>query len=82
MVSAPVTARDRRDAVVREHMDSENRDAFDVTLAIFAHPRYEIIPTGQVSTARTRCASTTGRRAPRSPISRTRSAPSTTRTSP
>ncbi len=29
-------------------MDSENRHAFDATLATFAHPRYEIIPTGDV----------------------------------
>jgi steroid delta-isomerase-like uncharacterized protein len=40
--------RDRRDAVVREHMDSENRQEFDVTLRTFAHPRYELVPTGQV----------------------------------
>jgi steroid delta-isomerase-like uncharacterized protein len=40
--------RDRRDAVVREHMASENRHEFDVTLATFAHPRYEIVPTGEV----------------------------------
>ena len=48
MPSAPTTLRDRREAVVREHMDSENRHAFDVTLATFAHPRYEIIATGEV----------------------------------
>ncbi len=35
-------------AVVREHMESENRHEFDVTLATFDHPRYEIIPTGEV----------------------------------
>jgi steroid delta-isomerase-like uncharacterized protein len=40
--------RDRRDAVVREHMDSENRQDFEVTLRTFAHPRYELIATGQV----------------------------------
>ena len=40
--------RDRREAVVREHMDSENRHEFDATLATFAHPRYEIVPTGDV----------------------------------
>jgi steroid delta-isomerase-like uncharacterized protein len=33
---------------VREHMASENRHEFDATLATFAHPRYEIIPTGDV----------------------------------
>jgi steroid delta-isomerase-like uncharacterized protein len=35
-------------AVVREHMDSENRLDFDATLATFAHPRYELIGSGQV----------------------------------
>jgi steroid delta-isomerase-like uncharacterized protein len=40
--------RERREAIVREHMESENRHEFDVTMATFAHPRYEIIPTGEV----------------------------------
>jgi steroid delta-isomerase-like uncharacterized protein len=40
--------RERRDAVIREHMDSENRLDFDTTLATFAHPRYELVGTGQV----------------------------------
>jgi steroid delta-isomerase-like uncharacterized protein len=40
--------RERREAVVREHMQSENRHEFDVTLATFGHPRYEIIATGEV----------------------------------
>jgi predicted ester cyclase len=35
-------------AIVREHMESENVHAFDVTLGTFAHPRYEIVPTGEV----------------------------------
>jgi steroid delta-isomerase-like uncharacterized protein len=38
----------RREAVVREHMDSENRHDFESTMATFAHPRYEIMPTGDV----------------------------------
>jgi len=29
-------------------MDSENRQAFDETLATFAYPRYELIATGEV----------------------------------
>jgi steroid delta-isomerase-like uncharacterized protein len=29
-------------------MESENRHEFDVTMATFDHPRYEIIPTGEV----------------------------------
>jgi steroid delta-isomerase-like uncharacterized protein len=40
--------RARREAVVREHMESENRHEFDVTMATFAHPRYEIVPSGDV----------------------------------
>jgi steroid delta-isomerase-like uncharacterized protein len=48
MPPAATTLRDRREAVVREHMDSENRLDFEATLATFAHPRYELIATGQV----------------------------------
>ncbi len=40
--------RERREALVREHMESENRHEFDVTLGTFDHPRYEIVPTGDV----------------------------------
>jgi steroid delta-isomerase-like uncharacterized protein len=41
--------RDTRERIVREHMESENTHDFDVTLATFAeHPRYEIVPTGEV----------------------------------
>ena len=40
--------RERRLAVVREHMESENRHEFDVTLGTFDHPRYELVPTGDV----------------------------------
>jgi steroid delta-isomerase-like uncharacterized protein len=40
--------RERRLAVVREHMESENTHDFDVTMATFDHPRYEIIPTGDI----------------------------------
>jgi steroid delta-isomerase-like uncharacterized protein len=40
--------RERREAVVREHMESENEHDFDTTLATFNHPRYEIVPTGDV----------------------------------
>jgi steroid delta-isomerase-like uncharacterized protein len=40
--------RERRLAIVREHMESENRHEFDVTMATFDHPRYEIVPTGDV----------------------------------
>jgi steroid delta-isomerase-like uncharacterized protein len=46
----PVTSelRERREAIVREHMESENRHEFDVTLETFDHPRYELIATGDV----------------------------------
>lgn len=40
--------RERREALVREHMESENRHDFDTTIATFAHPRYELIATGDV----------------------------------
>ena len=40
--------RERRGAARREHMESENRHEFDVTMGTFHHPRYEIIPTGDV----------------------------------
>lgn len=37
-----------REAVVREHMESENVHDFDTTIGTFGHPRYEIVPTGDV----------------------------------
>jgi steroid delta-isomerase-like uncharacterized protein len=40
--------RKRREAVVREHMESENHHDFDTTIGTFAHPRYELIATGEV----------------------------------
>ena len=42
------TLRERREAVVREHMASENRHDFDATIATFKHPHYELVPTGSV----------------------------------
>ena len=46
----PVSAevRTKREEVVVEHMESENRHEFDVTLETFHHPRYELIGTGDV----------------------------------
>ncbi len=35
-------------AIIRLHMESENTHDFDVTLATFDHPRYEIVPTGEI----------------------------------
>jgi steroid delta-isomerase-like uncharacterized protein len=46
--SAGAELRERRESVVREHMDSENHHDFDATIGTFAHPRYEIIATGDV----------------------------------
>ena len=40
--------RQRREHLVLEHMQSENEHRFDDTLATFSHPRYELIPSGQV----------------------------------
>jgi steroid delta-isomerase-like uncharacterized protein len=40
--------RTRREAVVREHMESENHHDFDTTIGTFSHPRYEIVPTGDL----------------------------------
>ena len=48
LTSADARLRERREAVVREHMESENDHDFDTTIGTFAHPRYEIIPTGDV----------------------------------
>jgi steroid delta-isomerase-like uncharacterized protein len=40
--------REKREAIVVEHMESENRHEFDLTLQTFEHPRYELIATGDV----------------------------------
>ena len=40
--------RQRREAIVREHMESENEHDFDTTIGTFGHPRYELVPTGDV----------------------------------
>jgi steroid delta-isomerase-like uncharacterized protein len=37
-----------REAVVREHMEAENRHDFDAVIDTFDHPRYELVATGQV----------------------------------
>jgi ketosteroid isomerase-like protein len=39
---------DARIATVREHMEAENRHDFDAVIATFAHPRYELMASGQV----------------------------------
>jgi steroid delta-isomerase-like uncharacterized protein len=40
--------RQRREATVRRHMEAENVHDFETVMGTFAHPRYEIIATGQV----------------------------------
>jgi steroid delta-isomerase-like uncharacterized protein len=40
--------RARREAIVREHMESENVHDFDTTIGTFGHPRYELVATGDV----------------------------------
>jgi steroid delta-isomerase-like uncharacterized protein len=40
--------RRKREAIVREHMESENTHDFDVTMKTFEHPRYELIATDEV----------------------------------
>ena len=47
MAPNPIQRR-KREAIVREHMDSENRHEFDATLDTFDHPRYELMATGEV----------------------------------
>ncbi len=46
MTTPEPTLADQRLQVVRDHMESENRLAFDETIATFAHPHYELIATG------------------------------------
>lgn len=40
--------RQKREEIVREHMDSENRHEYDATMATFHRPRYELVGTGEV----------------------------------
>jgi steroid delta-isomerase-like uncharacterized protein len=47
-MTATASLRERREQLVRDHMESENVHEFDVTLGTFSHPRYEIVPTGEV----------------------------------
>jgi steroid delta-isomerase-like uncharacterized protein len=48
LTAADAYLRERREAVVREHMESENHHDFDTTIGTFAHPRYELVATGEV----------------------------------
>ena len=40
--------RQQREAVVRRHMEAENVHDFDAVIDTFSHPRYELVPSGQV----------------------------------
>jgi predicted ester cyclase len=40
--------RKAREAVVLEHIESENRHDFEATVRTFSRPRYEVTPTGEV----------------------------------
>ena len=48
MAGTATGLREKREQVVREHMESENVHDFETTLATFDHPRYELVPTGEV----------------------------------
>ena len=64
--------REKREALVIEHMESENRHEFDVTMETFGHPRYELIATGDVYDGEAEVAGLLRRDArPRSPTSAT-----------
>jgi steroid delta-isomerase-like uncharacterized protein len=40
--------RQKREELVKEHMELENRQQYEATIATFDHPRYELIGTGDV----------------------------------
>jgi steroid delta-isomerase-like uncharacterized protein len=48
----PKAVREKREAIVIEHMESENLHRFDVTLETFDHPRYELIATDEIHDGR------------------------------
>jgi steroid delta-isomerase-like uncharacterized protein len=47
-MTAGTEQRARREQIVREHMDAENRLDFDAALATFTRPRYELVGLGRV----------------------------------
>jgi steroid delta-isomerase-like uncharacterized protein len=47
--SSQASLRDRREAVVRRHIDAENRGDLDAMIASFHSPRYDVVPMGIVS---------------------------------
>ena len=63
--------RAQREAIVIEHMESENRHEYDATIETFAHPRYELIATGDVFDGRAEVERYFERRGRHSPTSAT-----------
>ena len=49
-MEAAITLRERREAVVREHMESENQHRFDISLGTFDHPATSSCPPARSST--------------------------------
>jgi steroid delta-isomerase-like uncharacterized protein len=47
MTTSP-DVRDRREQIVRRHMECENTHDYETVMGTFSHPRYEIIPTDKV----------------------------------
>lgn len=47
-MAATKAMREKRERIVREHMELENEHDYDATIDTFDHPRYELIPTGDV----------------------------------
>ena len=43
------TLRERREALVRAHVDAENRHDVDATIATFHHPCYDVVAFGALS---------------------------------
>jgi steroid delta-isomerase-like uncharacterized protein len=41
--------RERREAIVRRHVDAENNHELDAALATFHRPKYDVVPFGQIS---------------------------------
>ena len=40
--------RERREQIVRTHMECENTHDYEAVMGTFSHPRYEIIPTDRI----------------------------------
>ncbi|GAA3888027.1 hypothetical protein GCM10022243_61110 [Saccharothrix violaceirubra] len=47
-MTASTALRALREALVLEHLESENEREFDTALGVFDHPRCEIVATGEV----------------------------------